>query len=88
LATVIIRKPDGSSNVSFGAGIGKGLADHLYKSAFVNSDIFTTTALYLLVPGCKVIFSGNSLLMTTQNLTRTDFIISPKFIFTGSATDN
>ena len=83
-----ICKPEGSSYISFGAGISKGLADHFYKRALINADIFTTTALYLLVTGCKAIFFDNSFLVTAQNLTRTDFVISPKFIFTGSATDN
>ena len=83
-----IYNPGGRSTVSFGAGIGKGLADHFDKGSLVYANVFAATALYLLIPGCKVIFFDYSCLMTAQNLTRTDLVIFPEFIFTGSTTDN
>jgi hypothetical protein len=49
---------------SFGAGVCKGLADHFDKGTFVYTDIFAATALYLLTPGCKSKFFGDSCLVT------------------------
>ena len=75
-------------SVSLGAGVRKGLADHFDKGSLVYPDVFAATALYLLFPGCKGIFFGNSCLVTAQNLTRADLVIFPELIFTGSTTDN
>jgi hypothetical protein len=83
-----LLEPGGWSNVSLGAGTGKGLADHFNKSPLIYADFFATSTLYLLIPGCKGIFFGNSCLMTSQNLTRAYLVIFPEFIFTGSTTDN
>ena len=84
----LIYKPRGWSTVSLRAGTGKGVTDHFDKRALIYADFFAATTLYLLILGCKGIFFGNSCLVTTQNFTRTDLVIFPKFIFTGSATDN
>jgi hypothetical protein len=85
---ILSCKTEGSSYVSFGSGICKGTADHFNKRSLVNSDVFATTALYLLVLPCKAIFFGDFFLVTTQNLAWADFIVLPKFIFTGCATNN
>jgi hypothetical protein len=53
-----------SLTASLGAGVCKGLADHFDKGTFVNTDIFAATALYLLTPGCKGKFFGDSCLVT------------------------
>ena len=83
-----IYKPGSRSTVSLGAGVGKGLAYHFDKRSLVYSDVLAATALYLVVPGCKVIFFCNSCLVTAQNLSRTDFVVFPEFVFAGSTTDN
>jgi len=53
-----------SLTASLGAGVCKGLADHFDKGTFVYTDIFAATALYLLTPGCKGKFFGDSCLVT------------------------
>ena len=83
-----LLEPGGRSNVSLGAGTGKGLADHFDKRSLIYPDFFATGTLYLLIPGCKAIFFGNPCLMTTQNLARADLVIFPEFIFTGGTSDN
>jgi hypothetical protein len=60
-----IYKPGDRSTVSLGAGICKGLTDHFDKRSFIYPNVFTTTALYLLIRACKGIFFDNSCLMTT-----------------------
>jgi hypothetical protein len=85
---LLLYIPGRRSTVSLGAGIGKGLADHFNERSLIYPDFLAATTLYLLIPGCKAIFFDNSCLVTTQNLTRADLVIFPKFVFTGSTTDN
>ncbi|KPK27579.1 MAG: hypothetical protein AMJ61_05125 [Desulfobacterales bacterium SG8_35_2] len=85
---LLLYIPGRRSTVSLGAGIGKGLADHFNERSLIYPDFLAATTLYLLIPGCKAIFFDNSCLVTTQNFTRADLVIFPKFVFTGSTTDN
>ena len=68
---------DSSLWVSLGAGIGKGLADHLDKRPFVNSNILAAGTLYLVISGCKGIFFDNSCFMAPENLSGAYFVIFP-----------
>lgn len=77
-----------SSGISFGAGIGKGFAYHFNVRPLVNAYLFAATALYLLSPRCKAVFSGYSFLVAAQNFTGADFIVFPELGFAGGAANN
>jgi len=77
--------PDSPLNISLGAGICKGLADHLDKRSFVNSYVFAAGTLYLVISGCKGIFFDNPCFMAPQNLSCPYFIVFPQLVFAGCA---
>jgi hypothetical protein len=88
LSVIIGCHPDSALCISLGAGISKGLADHLDKRPFVNSNILAAGTLYLVISGCKGIFFDNSCFMTTENFTGAYFIIFPQFFFAGGTTND
>ena len=77
--------PDSPLSISFGAGICKGLADHLDKRSFVNSYVFAAGTLYLVISGCKGIFFDNPCFVATENLSGAYFVVFPQFFFAGGA---
>ena len=74
------------STAPLGAGVSKGLADHLDKCSLVNSYILAAGTLYLVIFGCKGIFFYNSCFMAPENFSRAYFVIFPQFAFAGGAT--
>jgi hypothetical protein len=78
-------RPDSPLCVSFGAGICEGLTNHLDKRSLVNSYVFATGTLYLVISGCKGIFFDNPCFMTTENFSGAYFVVFPQFSFAGGA---
>jgi hypothetical protein len=76
-----------SASVAFCSFVGKRLGDHLIERAFVDTDILAAWTLNFLSIHLRVIHFLYSVLVTAQNFTRADFVISPELLFTGGAMD-
>ena len=75
--------------VSLCAPIGKGLAYHFVKAAFVYTDIltaFTIDPIVIADNSCKHFF--NPVLVTAQYLTGSDLVIAPELTPTGGTANN
>jgi hypothetical protein len=67
-------------SILFAAGIGERLEDHLIVAAFIDRDIFSARALYLLsISRAIAIISVNPLFMAAQYLPFPDLPVSPEF---------
>ncbi len=82
---MISCQPDSPLCISLGAGICEGLADHLDKRPFVNSNILAAGTLYLVISGCKGIFFDNPCFMAPQNFSGANFVVFPQLAFAGGA---
>lgn len=74
--------------VALGSRGGKGLADHLIIAALVNSHLAPTAAAYLGAIFFEAIDLIDPGLMTAHELTLTDLIVTPEFLFAGCTFDN
>lgn len=71
--------------ISFGAGIGKGLGNHLVKCPLINTHILAADTLNLVSAYLRVKHFFDAVLVAAQHLAGTDFIISPQLFFAGCA---
>jgi hypothetical protein len=85
LSVIICCHTDSALCLSLGAGISKGLADHLDKRSFVNSYVLAAGTLYLVISGCKGIFFDNPCFMATENFSGAYFVVFPQLAFAGGA---
>ena len=75
-------------SVTLGSFIGKGLGNHLIKGTFVDPYIFTARALDFVTMHLRVIDLIDAVFMTAKHLTGANLVISPQFLFAGSAVDS